>query len=154
MIATVKDDAPVTRTATVITLPWPPSVNDYWGRSRFGIYLKPRGREYRDIAMEWLHGAIPALITQPCRIDLAAYPPMFDARGGLMNAVRPEYDHETGECVRRGRNWRDMDNCFKAAFDALTHIRAVADDSLFDAGSFERRAINDPGMLIVTLTVL
>ena len=40
-----------------IRLPYPPSVNDYYGRNRFGsVYIKKQGKEYRKGVIEQLDG--------------------------------------------------------------------------------------------------
>lgn len=92
----------------VLQLPWPPSVNDYYGRNgRGGVYLKPEARRFRRIAgmviaylsENW--GPLP--IRGPVRIKLIAHPP--------------------------DRRRYDLDNREKALFDALEAAKVIENDA-------------------------
>jgi crossover junction endodeoxyribonuclease RusA len=91
-----------------LTLPYPPSVNDYYGCSRAGgRYIKPKGRAFRIAVAETL-----------CQHDRAAFAPF-----------------QVGELAARvlvnaptGRRAQDADNGHKALLDALTHSGVWTDD--------------------------
>lgn len=94
-----------------LILPFPPSVNGYWRApnkgASIGKYLvSERGRKYQAetyaMVIEQLH-RIPKPITGNVSVSVVLFPP---------SKVR-----------------RDLDNYFKALFDALTKANVWADDS-------------------------
>lgn len=95
------------RTLT-LRLPWPPSVNHYYGRTKSGrVYLKEAGRLYRrKAAVELARLGWPRL-SGAVRVHL------------LLSA--PD------------RRRRDIDNIRKAVYDAISdrkgHIGVIADDA-------------------------
>ncbi|WP_413732312.1 RusA family crossover junction endodeoxyribonuclease [Sodalis sp. RH20] len=95
----------------ILVLPFPPSVNSYWRAPNKGPLagrhlISADGRRYRNdvfaSVLEQLR-RIPKALRHDVSIDLVLYPP---------NRAR-----------------RDLDNCFKALFDALTHAGIWVDDS-------------------------
>lgn len=79
-----------------ITLPWPPSVNNYWGTNGSYKYLKQPGKAYRGVCLLTIYkafGGKPKSIAKPVRVKIIACPP--------------------------DRRKRDLDNLFKAPLDAL-----------------------------------
>ena len=87
-------------------LPYPPSINNYYGRAKNGrVYIKQAGVAFRRRlkVCVLLHG-FKHTYTTPIKIDMIVYPP--DNRR------------------------RDLDNIEKALFDALTKAEVWADDSL------------------------
>lgn len=88
-------------------LPFPPSVNAYWGvNNRGNTYLKKNARSFREnaIAAIWSQaGCKPKAIKCRVRLEIDLYPP--------------------------DKNDRDVDNFDgKAIFDALTHAGVLKDD--------------------------
>jgi len=92
----------------MVYMPWPPSINDYYGNRRGGgRYLLPHARAFRR-SVGWLvsvasdgWGRLP--ITGPVRVQLQAFPP--------------------------DRRRYDLDNREKAIFDALEAAGVIKDDS-------------------------
>ncbi|TKI02218.1 RusA family crossover junction endodeoxyribonuclease, partial [Martelella alba] len=94
-----------------LILPFPPSVNTYWRSPNKGPLagrhlISAAGRQYRSAVLaeivESLH-RYPAPLVDDVSVNLVLFPP---------NRAR-----------------RDLDNCFKALFDALTHAGIWKDDS-------------------------
>lgn len=91
--------------AVRIVLPWPPSVNDYWQRTKSGgIRVSDRGVQFREQCI-WEARAQKAdrHMTGPLRVDIVAFMP---------DKLR-----------------RDLDNILKATLDGLTHSGVWGDDS-------------------------
>lgn len=90
-----------------LDLPWPPSINKYYGRTRFGqTYIKSEGKQFRaDVAAE-IFGA-GWIKTQsmkgPLRVSIGLFEP--DTRR------------------------RDIDNVLKALLDAMQACGIFIDDS-------------------------
>ncbi|MCK4621078.1 MAG: RusA family crossover junction endodeoxyribonuclease [Desulfuromonadales bacterium] len=102
----------------ILELPWPPSVNHYWGsrviyskkhrRHIVSKYIAERGKKFRsDVIDECLiQGVINKRLQGPLSSRIELYPP---------------------------KNFRyDQDNFQKALFDALTHAGVYEDDSQID----------------------
>jgi crossover junction endodeoxyribonuclease RusA len=115
----------------LITLPWPPSVNDYWegmGRRR---HVGQRGKDYRyevfwTIRQGRFNGHFQG---DRVAVDIRAFPP---------------------EKVRR----RDLDNLLKCVLDSLTHAGLWTDDSQVDDLRVVRGEPEGRGRLIVTVSRL
>ena len=85
-----------------VRLPYPPSVNNYWGRSRFGrVYLKKQAKEYKEKVQELVSGYKP--FTGPLGIQVAVYRP---------------------------RKVGDLDNTLKAILDSLKGLLYVDDKQI------------------------
>jgi len=109
-----------------ITLPFPPSVNHYWGRSGKRTFITPRGTRFREDVIYLcakLKGYFPADIRLSVEID--AYPP--DNRR------------------------RDLDNLFKSLLDSLQHAGVYVDDNQIDKLLITRKSPNN-GEVVVTMT--
>lgn len=92
-----------------LKLPWPPSVNNYYGRTRTGrVFIKKAGQEFRatvvDALADFSRNNEP--LSERLQVWVEAYPP--------------------------DRRRRDLDNLKKALFDALTHAEIYEDDCLID----------------------
>lgn len=97
------------------TLPWPPSVNHYWGVKGKRRFVTKKGLDFRASVHAILLTAKCKCIADNIKVTLHAYPP--DNRR------------------------RDLDNLFKATFDALEHGGLFEDDSQIkhiDARMFEK----------------
>lgn len=97
----------------ILTLPWPPSVNDYWkhvfrGPNAGRVYIAQEGKNYRDAVAWAIRAAKIAPWPQdvPLRVTIAVFVP--------------------------NRRKRDLDNLGKAVLDSLTHAGVWADDSQID----------------------
>lgn len=118
-----------------LTLPWPPSVNHYFGYARGRVYLKQAGRDYRAAVMDQIDQQLNGFdtITDLVKLEVEAWMP--DNRK------------------------RDLDNICKALFDAITHSGLWADDSLIDDQRVYRARDNTGklkigGMLKIKIQVL
>lgn len=108
----------------VLRLPYPPSVNGYWIRTRFGMAVGARGKKYRgDAAAAWRTQGGPVLSAGRLSVSIEIYPP---------NQQR-----------------RDLDNICKALLDALTACGLWRDDELIDDLRLIRRGVLPPGQVIV-----
>jgi crossover junction endodeoxyribonuclease RusA len=97
-------------------LPFPPSINSYWTRTRVGMMLSSKGRIYRADSLEEISmqlGQISPIETKT-RLHVTIFYYMPDNR------------------------IRDIDNYSKGVLDALAHARVVANDSQIDVLHLER----------------
>ena len=113
-----------------LTLPWPPSVNEYWrhpGRGPLaGRHLiSAEGRTYR----RTVRSLLPALqpLGERLHVAIHAYPP--------------------------DRRRRDLDNLPKAVLDALTHAGLWGDDSQIDHLEIERHETRPGGEIEVVIAL-
>ena len=91
------------------TLPWPPSVNDYWRPAHGRIVLTSRARLYRGAVAHVVWATehrVPVPWSGKLAVVLALFPPESDAE-----------------------RLHDIDNTLKAIFDSLTKARVWEDDS-------------------------
>jgi len=114
-----------------LKLPWPPSVNNYYGRTRTGsVFIKKEGKVFRETVVaalaEFVRDREP--LTQRLQVWIEAYPP--------------------------DRRRRDLDNIRKALFDALTHARIYEDDCLIDDDRCVRGEVSKPGFVRVHIGIM
>lgn len=89
--------------AVVLQLPWPVSINAYWGTSRFGgVYVKAAGKEYIRRASEQVRRLGEPPLVGRIFFDAKFYPP--------------------------DRRERDLDNSFKVLIDAVAKSGIIAND--------------------------
>lgn len=112
-----------------VTLPYPISANDYWGRrwvkpskGKPGFvqdYITPEARAYRETVQWTMSRRLRGVITGRVRVDIQLYP-----RCPLDWKKRMADDPlHWDEGIRR----LDLDNCRKVLMDALTNV-AIVDD--------------------------
>ncbi len=110
-----------------LTLPFPPSVNNYWRRVGKRTLISKRGRIYRQhvVGAVLLAGANCQL---KCRLAvlIKAYPP--------------------------DRKIRDLDNLPKAVLDSLTKASVYEDASPIDDLHIVRMGVCKPGKVEVDIT--
>ena len=112
-----------------LTLPWAPSVNDYWrhvfrGANAGRVYISEKGKAYRE-AVRGIYLENRRNLRVPdgiLRVEILAFVP--------------------------DRRRRDLDNQLKAIFDSLTYAGMWADDTLVDDYRI-RRARSPDGSLII-----
>jgi crossover junction endodeoxyribonuclease RusA len=109
-----------------VRLPWPPSVNHYWVRTKYGMALSKRALQYRK------------LVERAWREQAGA----VTFRGRL--AMRMV-------CVFPDRIERDLDNLRKAVWDSLAHAGAYESDTQIRLDIAEQDAIAKPGWIDVTI---
>lgn len=102
-----------------LTLPYPPSVNEYWHYGRGQVYIAKPGRMFRRaVVIEKIRAVGNAQpVVGRLRVTLTAHPP--------------------------DRRRRDMDNTLKATLDALQHAGVYADDSQIDELTIRRGDIGN-----------
>jgi len=89
-------------------LPFPPTVNSYYKRGKYGVRIAEKGRKYRHLVLEEVQqqwGAAVAL-DEKLLLEVVLHPP---------DKVR-----------------RDVDNYMKALLDSLTEAGVWEDDSQID----------------------
>ena len=92
-----------------IELPFPPTVNSYYGHNKRGIkYITKRGKAFRGEVREHCleQNCYGLSLDYPLQFDVILYPP--------------------------DRRTRDLDNYMKALQDALTEAKVWVDDSQID----------------------
>jgi len=91
----------------VLYLPYPPSINDYYGHNKNTVYVKKNGKDYRELVESVIRSQYDGeVMSVPLRVGIDVIPP-----------------------VRKRR--RDLDNLLKALLDAITESKRVwEDDSL------------------------
>ena len=104
-------------------LPYPPSVNHYWGVHGHRRFIKKRGLIFRDEVHE-ICSKLPPLVGG-MSIDIKVYPP--DNRR------------------------RDLDNILKATLDAMEKAGLYKDDKDFNYISLTRQEKVEGGKLEVTI---
>ena len=98
----------------VIDLPWPPSINHYYMRTRTRVIIGSKGIAYR------------RLVIYKCK----SFANSFSADKRLRVTI---------ECFPPDRRKRDLDNLGKCALDSLQNARVFADDNQIDDLRFIRR---------------
>ena len=121
-----------------ITLPWPPSVNHYWIRTRRGMTRSKRAKAY-------LHEAGVALICQGHSAIASGVRrgPLYAERLRVRVVAHPP-----------DRRRRDLDNLGKAVCDALEHFRLCRNDSQIDDWQIIRGERLNGGKLVVTMEAI
>jgi crossover junction endodeoxyribonuclease RusA len=111
-----------------ITIPYPPSVNTYWGFHGHRRFLTPKAKEFKsEVAQVVSHQSIN-YGNQRIKISITLYPP--------------------------DRRLRDIDNVVKSTLDALVQAHAFFDDSCVDVLLVQRGAIIKGGKAEVTIEIL
>ncbi len=118
-----------TEPLAVVILPYPPSVNDYWGTDWRGRkkYLKERGKVYRNdvIAIIWKQFGGRLLLRGSLRVTIGANMP--------------------------DRICRNVDNICKASLDAMQHAGLYHDDNQIDDLRIVRLRPAPPGRLKIII---
>lgn len=117
-------------TRIVVDLPFPPSVNHYYMRTRFGMIIGAKGKLFRTEAITNCREQIDVLdcfaADAKLHVIVAAFPP--------------------------DRRKRDLDNLGKCLCDALTHAGVYVDDSQIDWLEFRRKQVQKSyGRVIVVI---
>jgi len=121
-----------------VTLPWPPTVNHYWGRRvipvdrkktkfRIHTFIARAGQEFRAQVLKDLKARYPLLVPLSCRL-----------------CVKVELCPPT-------KAQRDLDNFNKGPLDALKHAGVYVDDSQIDDLRVVRGPVVSSGCVKVTL---
>lgn len=110
-----------------IDLPHPPSINNYYKRTRNGrLYIGPKGKQFRQ--------DVYYLVLQADA--------QFRTRSSLSVII---------EWIAPDERDRDIDNILKATFDALEYAQVFVNDSQIDLLRVIRMPVKKPGGLVVVL---
>ena len=89
--------------AVMLQLPWPPSINSYWKRSKFGsVYVSSEGKAYGVAVVALIRRLQEAALVGRISLDAKFYPP--------------------------NRQRRDLDNCLKVMIDAIQASGIISND--------------------------
>jgi len=111
-----------------IELPWPPSVNAIYGYARGNVYLKTKGKEYKDeIYRLVFKNEFDFGLDCDVHVDLFLHPPS----------------------LRR----YDIDNFNKVLFDGLTDAGVWKDDKHIKTLYTEKREKREGGRVIIRISV-
>lgn len=108
-----------------LTLPYPPSVNSYYGNTRpVRVYIKKKGRDYRKFVVNNFNTSNS--LTQRLQVEISLFPP--------------------------DKRKRDLDNILKCLLDSLTHSGVYKDDSQIDILIVRRKEVVKNGSCIVSFS--
>jgi crossover junction endodeoxyribonuclease RusA len=111
-----------------LELPYPPSVNHYWGQSGKQRFIGKKGKEFRARVMNEVTEAGVQPLEGRLSIHVALYPP--------------------------DRRKRDLDNVLKSLLDACEHAGCYENDSQIDEIRIVRQEVKKNGACnIVILTI-
>lgn len=90
-----------------LVVPWPPTVNNYYVKTKRGVFISQKGRLYRSQAAEAVIQQLPGVhLDEKLAVSCVLYPP--------------------------DKKIRDVDNYMKGMLDALTDCKLWSDDSIID----------------------
>jgi len=113
-------------TVFMYQLPYPPSVNHIYARTkRGGVMLNPNAKAYREEVIYTI-GKGHTMLTGRLRVHVDAYMP--------------------------DKRIRDVSNILKSLEDAMTHAGIWQDDSQIDDLRVVRKGIESPGRVVVSVT--
>jgi len=107
-----------------LTLPYPPSVNTYWGFRGSRRFLTKKAVEFKKHVWAAFTGN-PSFVSERLQISIYLYPP--------------------------DKRVRDIDNVCKPLLDSLVQAGAMSDDSQIDRLTIERMEIVKEGKCIIEL---
>lgn len=110
----------------VLHLPWPPTVNNYYSHTRYGVRRSKKGRLYGEAVAESVREQMHRLdIEYKMHVEIFLYPP--------------------------DKRRRDLDNYMKALLDSCTDCGLWMDDSLIDQLWVYRGSITKFGSVIMKI---
>jgi len=112
----------------LLTLPFPPSVNNYYGHLARGKtvikYVKPKGKEYKKTVKEYVaKNNLQLKANIPLKVSIVLTP--------------------------KDNRKHDIDNVLKALFDSLTEADFWQDDSLVRELNITYQPPQDPGSVLI-----
>ena len=110
-------------------LPFPPTVNHYYVKTKRGVFISKKGRDFRVLVADAIHEQLPGIEieeSQKLSVVVSLFP--MDKRK------------------------RDVDNYNKALLDAITQAGFWADDSQVDQLHIYRGEVVKGGYCTVTIT--
>lgn len=110
-----KNNTSVKSYMKTLTIPYPPSVNTYWGFQGHRRFLTPKANKFKnEVAQEVSYNQVN-FGSDRLEISITLYPP--------------------------DKRIRDIDNCIKSTLDALVSAGAFVDDSQIDVLLINRGSI-------------
>ena len=109
-----------------LKLPYPPSVNHYWGQVGSRKFLGKRGKEFREAVFLCSLNARKGVLNARLQVKVYLYPP--------------------------DKRKRDIDNVLKSLLDALEHAHVYENDSQIDKLCIERREVIKDGYCEVEIS--
>ena len=111
-----------------IELPYPPSVNHYWGQSGKRRFIGKKGQEFRAKVLAVVEREKVRTLFGRLSVHVHLYPP--------------------------DRRKRDLDNCMKSLLDACEHAGCYENDSQIDELHIIRKEVVKEGACIITVLEL
>lgn len=113
----------------ILTIPYPPSVNTYWGFQGNRRFLTKKAKDFKDmVRCEFLLSHEKSFEKNRLKIEIKLFPP--------------------------DKRIRDIDNSIKSCLDALCQAGVFEDDSQVDVLIVNRGEIIKGGKAIVTIVSL
>ncbi len=132
-----------------LTLPFPPTVNNYYLKTRYGIRVSKSGKTFRKAVADAIHQQFPDVC-----VDTDPHYDVFDDTPENSSAISTKpldftHDHDNNShssysyyCFSKlhveiifyppDKRLRDLDNYLKALLDAITLTGFWTDDSIID----------------------
>ena len=111
--------------AIYLDLPYPPTVNHYWGQSGKRRFLGKKGVEFREEVIKAFRRSMQKSVDGRLSVHIDLFPP--------------------------DRRIRDIDNVVKAIFDACQHAECYENDSMIDELHIVRREIVKGGACVIAI---
>jgi crossover junction endodeoxyribonuclease RusA len=111
-----------------LKLPYPPSVNHYWGQVGSRKFLGKKGKEFREEVFLCALNARKGALNGRLEVKVYLYPP--------------------------DKRKRDIDNVLKSLLDALEHAGVYENDSQIDKLCITRREVVPQGSCHVDIVVI
>lgn len=108
-----------------LELPYPPSVNHYWGQAGNHRFIGKKGKEFRAQVMDAVNKAGFSALEGRLAVHIALFPP--------------------------DRRKRDVDNVLKSLLDACEHAGCYENDSQIDELHITRRDVMKGGACTIII---
>lgn len=108
-----------------LELPYPPSVNHYWGQAGNHRFIGKKGKEFRAQVMDAVNEAGFSALEGRLAVHIALFPP--------------------------DRRKRDVDNVLKSLLDACEHAGCYENDSQIDELHITRRELVKGGACTIII---
>lgn len=112
-----------------LELPYPPSANLIWRRSKFSTYMSKEGKAYKEQVADY--------------IAAENFPKFGDADIKVSMILRP-----------RDKRKRDIDNCLKISIDSLASAGLFDDDFQIQELTIKRGEPISGGLLLVVVELI
>lgn len=111
-----------------LTLPYPPSVNHYWGQSGKHRFIGKRGKEFRLQVAEACADAGITALDGPLCVHVSLFPP--------------------------DKRKRDIDNVLKSLLDACEHAGCFENDNQISELHIVRQEVRKGGACTILITTI